>query len=258
MSYANLSEISAEMLLNRLYPDLMDEWKVRFKGTFYRNYSNDAMSVDAPSREVSLARDGFLKLLPAGLISEEGELREGSFPDNYRKINERVELLREQFLPMDSFVFRQSLHIERQISEVLVEKELFVLKQWFGIEWTELKDSLVQELALMLPYLKDKRGNIYFVRDLLQSLMGLEVRLHKGIWSESDTSRRHLPRLRYEIIRDGMDRETYLQESEKLAPAAAFIREWMLPLEAHCEIGYKSFLPVEGAQTLGYNSLLAQ
>ena len=33
MSYANLSDISAEMLLNQLYPDLMNEWKVRFKGS---------------------------------------------------------------------------------------------------------------------------------------------------------------------------------------------------------------------------------
>ncbi len=258
MSYANLSDISAEMLLNQLYPDLMNEWKVRFKGTFYRNYSDDAMSVDADAREVTLARDGFLKLLPAGLISEEGELREGAFSDNYRKLNERIELLREQFLPMDSFVFRQSLHIERQLSEALAEKELFVLKQWFGIEWTKLKDPMVQELALMLPYLKDKRGNIYFVRDLLQCLLGQEVRLHCGVWSESDTSRRHLPRLRYEIIRDGMDSGTYLQESEKLAPAADFIREWMLPLEAHCEIVYKSFQPTEGTAILGYNSLLAK
>ena len=54
-----LNEISAEMLLEQLYPELTEEWLVRCKGVFYRNYSGDAMRVDAEERQVELARDGF-------------------------------------------------------------------------------------------------------------------------------------------------------------------------------------------------------
>ena len=40
----NLSEISAEMLLNYLYPDLADRWIVQAEGTFYRNYNSDLLA----------------------------------------------------------------------------------------------------------------------------------------------------------------------------------------------------------------------
>lgn len=68
-----LNEISAEMLLEQLYPELTEEWSVRCKGVFYRNYSDDAMRVDPEERQVELARDGFLQLLPSSLLTEDAE-----------------------------------------------------------------------------------------------------------------------------------------------------------------------------------------
>ena len=38
-------EISAEMLLGHLYPELELLWTVRHRGTFYRNYSPDVMDI---------------------------------------------------------------------------------------------------------------------------------------------------------------------------------------------------------------------
>ena len=216
MNYADLSEISAEMLLERLYPELTDEWRVSYAGTFYRNYSNDAMMVDQDSRQLTVARDGWLKLVPAGLLSDENELREGDFASRNEKMHERVALLKEQILPFDSFAFRRRLHLERELSTLLEQKEFFILKQWFGIDWDSLTDPLVKEIARMLPYIKELRGNIYFVRDLLRSLLDTEVRLHRGVWSDSDTTRSRIPWLRYEIVRDGMDAEAFLQAEKAL------------------------------------------
>ena len=73
----DISQISAEMLLNYLYPELGEKWIVRSAGTFYRNYNNDHLSVYEDTEEVVLARDGFLKLLPEALISDENELKGG-------------------------------------------------------------------------------------------------------------------------------------------------------------------------------------
>ena len=42
----NLSEISAEMLVNYLYPDLSDRWIVQAEGIFYRNYNSDLLAYD--------------------------------------------------------------------------------------------------------------------------------------------------------------------------------------------------------------------
>ena len=70
-----ISEISAEMLLGRLYPELEDRWTAHHDGTFYRNYSRDVMEVEPEIAEVWLSRDSILGLLPQGLISTE-EVRE--------------------------------------------------------------------------------------------------------------------------------------------------------------------------------------
>ena len=64
----NLSEISAEMLLNYLYPDLADRWIVQAEGTFYRNYNRDVLTYDEENAEIQVARDGFQKLLPQGML----------------------------------------------------------------------------------------------------------------------------------------------------------------------------------------------
>ncbi len=257
MNFADLSEIKAGMLLNLLYPELMDEWVVRYAGTFYRNYSDDALQIDAQARKVTLSRDGFLKLLPPGFLSEENELREGSFDARYARMRERVALLGEQFAPFDTFAFRRELHLEKAVSEILESQETFILRTWYGIDPDRLSDPLTRELAFLLPYLKHQRGNALFVRDLLESLLGRKVRLTRRFWSETDSNRARIPWLRYEIVRDGMDSETFLRETEVLRPAADFIREWLLPAEARCDIVYTSSVIGEEAPILDYNSTLA-
>lgn len=61
---SKIQEISAEMWLNLLYPEEAEKWIVKDKGTFYRNYTPDILSLDENTHEVSLSRDGFTKLLP--------------------------------------------------------------------------------------------------------------------------------------------------------------------------------------------------
>lgn len=78
-----MSEISAEMLLNFLYPEEVDQWVVKDKGTFYRNYTPDVLSVDKKNHYVALSRDGFVKLLPQGLITIDNELKGDDFYDKY-------------------------------------------------------------------------------------------------------------------------------------------------------------------------------
>ena len=66
-----IPEISAEMLLNLLYPELEDKWIAHHDGTFYRNYSRDVLSLSPEEAEVSLSRDSILGLLPRNLLSPE-------------------------------------------------------------------------------------------------------------------------------------------------------------------------------------------
>ena len=87
----NLYDISAEFLLNYLYPDLMNRWKVDCVGTFYRNYSEDILEIDEEKTTVLLARDSFLRLLPQGLIATDKALKGGNFELKYENLKKKEE-----------------------------------------------------------------------------------------------------------------------------------------------------------------------
>ena len=130
----DISQISAEMLLNYLFPELREKWTARYAGTFYRNYNNDHLSVYEDTAEVVLARDGFLKLLPEALLSDENELRGDNFAEKYHKLERRKKLFSEAFLPFDTFAFKQKLRIEQQTSELLQAKLTYTDALPGGIE----------------------------------------------------------------------------------------------------------------------------
>ena len=67
-------EVSAEMLLGHLYPELELLWTVRHRGTFYRNYTADVMNLDEEELTIDIARDGLLKLLPPAILTGDFEL----------------------------------------------------------------------------------------------------------------------------------------------------------------------------------------
>ena len=123
-----IPDIGAEMLLNYLYPELEERWTARLEGTFYRNYSPDILSLDPETAEVSLSRDGMLKLLPQGLLSQEGDLRKGGKKSSHKDLEYRLKVLSEAFLPFDSFSFRRRMRAERSVSELVGGKLEYLLK----------------------------------------------------------------------------------------------------------------------------------
>lgn len=233
------SEISAETLLNNLHHDGKRKWLVMCEGSFYRNYSDDSMSVDTSNMFVRIARDGFLKLLPSGFISEENELRGGNFKKKYRALNKRVGMLREAFIPFDSYMFRLSLELGRKMENILERKSDLVLKTFFDFDRTN-EDEYVARLHSIMPMLRQHRGDIRFVRQLLAVLLGCEVRMRSDIYSDEDTSRAFVPRIRYDLMIDGLDAGQYVSLSTALQPLCEFIQDRLMPFEAECEISVKS------------------
>ena len=71
----NISQIRAEVLLNYLYPEMSRTWMVQSKGTFYRNYNQDILALYEKEDKAILTRDGFLRLLPEGLLTRDDDLR---------------------------------------------------------------------------------------------------------------------------------------------------------------------------------------
>ncbi len=254
-----MSEISAEMLLNFLYPEEIDQWVVKDKGTFYRNYTPDVLSVDAKARYVALSRDGFIKLLPQGLITTDNELKGDDFYDKYVALFNRKQLLQEVFKPIDSFTFRRRLHIERKVSQLLNDKATYLLKKFYHFDLSKEKNPYVKTLAMLLPNISKLRANFGIVRDLLQILVGCEVEMNTGRYSEKDDTRCWLPWLKYDLLIDDLTTPQYNLLRKDMLELEQFINEWFMPFDVKCSLRIKQHgypCKVEEDLTLDYNTEL--
>lgn len=261
MNLNNISEIKAEMLLNYLYPELGKKWVARYRGTFYRNYSQDSMEIDADNAEVELARDGFLRLLPQGLFTNEEELKKGDVTNNFKTLERRKHLLNELFLPFDNYTFHNNLDIERQVSELLESKLTYLLKEYFDYDITKETSSLVKEAATLLPCVSTWRGDFGFIRNLLEVLMKCEVNMTISRFSHVDTTICWLPKVRYDLLIPGLSPEQYRQKEKELQPLCDFLIERFIPFDVICEMRIKEHPNIPQSDirlTLGYNTELKQ
>jgi len=254
-----LTKINAEAYLGILYPELASQWAVYDKGLFYRNYSGDILALDADNAAVTLSRDGWLRYFPQEMISPEDEIvgseqgkNRAYDPSSLDKaIKKRIGLLQESFVPFDSFRFRTNMKLEKKIQEILSLKMDFILKEYFGFDMESETDGYVRKAALLLPFITKIRGNISFVKSLLQTLTGHRVSMHSSIYSDSDDTMCAMRKVCYNLIINDLTARTYKQEMMKIKPLTDFIRERFIPLEMLCEFGIKG--SGSGDTLLDYN-----
>lgn len=259
-----IDEISAELLLEQLYPDVENAWKAKYKGVFYRNYTADAIEVYEGEHLVELARDSMLKLLPREMLSREAELDSvdasgrkvrKSWKTRHEEIHERLHLLFEAFAPMDSFKFKKALEVERKTQEILEMKLQYVLKMCFDFDLEAEQDELVREAAVLLPYVSKMRGVPLLLARLLEMLTGYRVALRQGDFSHRDTTRAWLPWLRYSVIIPGLKtEEEYMLKEAELRPVMDFLQEHLAPVDMLCEIEIKDAVATHDGGKINYNA----
>ncbi len=238
----NLSEISAEMLLNYFYPELEEKWVAYHDGTFYRNYSSDALDVDAEEKYVMLARDGFLRMLPEGLIFSEDELKGKDFKGNYQKQEMKRRLFNAAFLPLDTFNFRQRLHIERMFSKTLDDKLAFILKEYFGFDIHAEQNKYVREVAHLLPYIREWRADFSRLAKLMGELFHCKTRMIVNRYSEDDNTRNWLPGVQFQLLIPNLTPEEFRELYAETRPLEKFLSEWFMPAEVHFQLTIKHHL----------------
>ena len=250
-----IPDISAEMLLNYLYPEEGRRWIAQNEGTFYRNYNQDVLAVDEERMVVETSRDSFISLFPQGLLTQESDLKGKDAAEEFKKMQLRIRLLHETFKPLDTFKFRNNLFLERQVASLLQDKHAYILRTYFGIDLNQIENPYVREAAILLPYISRRRGDFSFVARLLQVLFKCKVSMSKDRYSHTDTSRRWLPKVRYELLIPGLLPEEYRQRDSELEPLRDFIGEWFIPFEVWCEIRIKGIPRQAGTRpTLDYNT----
>lgn len=230
-----IKEASAEMLLNYLYPEMAERWTVYNKGSFYRNYNRDILDVYADGGSVELTRDGFLDLLPEGLLTDEEELK-GDVIVKSKELGKRIHLLREAFLPIDSIHFRQSLRLEREVASLVRGKVEYLLKEYFGYDLQTEQNSFVKAMAPLLPYAKGWRGDYRTLRRAMEYLFSCPVTVSTGRYSHTDSTLGWLPSVTYKLAIPGLTTEQYLAKTAEIKPFASFVEEWFLPVEVVCQM----------------------
>lgn len=245
------------MLLGYFYPELAGQWKARHVGTFYRNYNRDVLAIYEDEPTVVLSRDGFLQLLPKGLLTTDKDAKLSNEQEPQEQ--QRIKLLQDAFLPFDAYWFNRKVQVELQVSEMLRTKIDYLLKVYFGFDMDAETNIYVRQAAVLLPFVRNKRGDFNFIQELLSTLLHCSTEMSVGRYSDFDTTMSWLPEVRFSLMIDGLSSEEYRKLQNDLAPLYAFIREWLIPVEVICLFDIKEhYQPqrVNERLTLNYNTEL--
>ena len=239
----NISALRAEVLLNHLYPEQSDSWVVTNKGTFYRNYSEDVLQLDANLSQVSLSRDGLLRLLPQGLVSTKDELKEAE----------------ELFVPFDSWRFRDSLRAEEDFAYLLENKLNIILKTYYGVDIEAETNPLIKEMMKLLPQASSIRGNFHKIGDILKALLNKRVTTHITCYNWSDKTADTQPMVCYKVWMPELTSESYKELEKNIEALKNFLVEWFIPFDTYCAIEIKTeqTTSLNNTMLLNYNTKLS-
>ena len=242
-THKNISALRAEVLLNHLYPEQSDSWVVSNKGTFYRNYSEDVLQLDANLSQVSLSRDGLLRLLPQGLVNTKDELKTAE----------------ELFVPFDSWRFRDSLRAEEDFAYLLENRLNIILKTYYGVDIEAETNPLVREMMKLLPLSRSIRGNFHKIGDILNALLNKRVTTHITCYNWSDKTADTQPMVCYKVWVPDLTSEDYKELEKNIEALKNFLVEWFIPFDTYCAIEIKTEknTSLNNAMLLNYNTKLS-
>ena len=255
----NISELRAEVVLNHQYPEQTDSWIARNKGSFYRNYSEDILQLDEENSQISLSRDGLLKLLPQGLISTEDELRGKDFSVKYEELSLRKRHLEELFIPFDSLRFRDAVRDEEDLAYLLENKLKTILKTYYGVEIEEEQNPYVKEMMKVLPMASHIRGNYHKIGDLLNAILKHKVTTHISCYNWTDKTIDTQPMISYKVWISGLTENEYCNIERNIEDLKSFIVEWFIPFDTRCliELKTESSSSLDNKMLLNYNTKLS-
>ena len=255
----NISELRAEVLLNHLYPEQTDSWVVRDKGTFYRNYSDDILQLEEKLSQVSLSRDGLLRMLPQGLVSTNDELKGGDFTTKYEQLSHRKNYLEELFVPFDSWRFRDSLRAEEDFAYLLENKLNIILKTYYGVDIDAETNPLIREMMKLLPLSRSIRDNFHKIGDILNALLNKRVTTHITCYNWSDKTVDTQPMVCYKVWVPDLTSEDYKELEKNIEALKNFLVEWFIPFDTYCAIEIKAEknTSLNNAMLLNYNTKLS-
>lgn len=248
-----IDEIRAEYILTKLYPELDDQWVARHRGTFYRNYSQDAMHIYPEEHLVELSRDGFLKLLPDSFLSDEEELsKDNKGKEGMEALKHRLHLLSEAFMPIDTQRFRTRLQLERAIAPILEMKLQYILQEYFDYDLQAEQNPYIAQVAPLLPYTSQLRGDLMLIRSIVKAVTHCVVEHRVTDYSLDDNTRFSIPMVLITVREDKLGPEAYAARKTQMEEFLHFLTERFLPFDMLFQI--RVIGAIDDTLLLEYNS----
>lgn len=255
-NFKEMPNVKAEMWLNYIYPDMNSRWVVRSSGAFLRNYSEDIIAIDNDSSSLGLSRNGFIQLLPSGLISSDivGNA------EQVKADNMKLKVLGDIFSPLDTLNFRRSLGVESIVADLTDNKLSYILKTFFDFDYDMESNPYVKRASVLLPTISKIRGDLGFVQDLLAALLDCKVDIKTGQYRTNERSDYMLPKVTYTMKIYDLTHKEYIELESELEPLYAMLREWFIPFDIESlfviEHHRDSVALTDDSTLLGYNAFL--
>ena len=114
------------------------------------------------------------------------------------------------------------------------EKLQYVLTTYFHYDLASEANPYVKDVAALLPFVRNMRGDYRLLRNLLASLFHSEVACRIERFSETDQTRSWLPKVTYEILVEGLSPEEYEEMKRNADGLLQFMEEWFIPFDVKC------------------------
>jgi hypothetical protein len=239
MNYFNehicIEEIKAENLIAQM--DTKDNFDVRMRGIFSRNYAEDLLSVqqDEGNFTFELSRDGIFQLLPENLFFEENKLKnfsKGDFKDNYKQFEKEKKQFELFFQVFDREYFKQSLALEETLNDIAEKGNAIFEPLLEDVFEADTDNEYILKLKKLLPFASQIRGNLALLTDVLKNVFSvkkIDVKKTKPLF------------VLFIIHKEGLSKEEYLEINKKADDFFDYFCRWFMSVELECDYKFKDY-----------------
>jgi hypothetical protein len=236
--HIEIHDIKAETVAS-LMIDRDTDIEIAEKGSFYRNICEDIIEMEYLRTSVvsiSLSRDGIYQLLPEALFFHEDRLlatRETNYVEELKRLKNEKEVLSTFFKPFDTAYFECSAFLEEVANEMAMRQNNILLNLLFDYNIQKEENKHIKQLAPLLPYAFEIRGDLKFLQQILQAIFKEKVEISLIYRQEYPYREDSIdsPVQVFTFHVKGLNAILYKQMMDELAAFFPFFAEYFLPFD---------------------------
>lgn len=237
-----------------------DEYVSRFRGRFYRGYTDDLFAISENEHALEFSRDGIMHILPEALFYDEQFLNDAMDKEDLQRRIVELKKQREQlsvfFDAFDTVFERRQIELQQGIDSIESNKEEFVLKELYDIDIRRIRNIHVRKLARLLLDGDRIKGNLHLIPFFVRSILDANISCRSLNRVVDETRSIYHTELQFLIFIKDLSSAEYRQKMDELDEFFWYLEQWFLPFDCDVDFCIKDYHQdfVLGQQmTLDYN-----